>query len=34
MKGMGKAEKEALMKPGIAGLKEACEKGEGISLDW
>lgn len=29
---MEKAEKEALVRPGIVGLKEACGKGEGRSV--
>lgn len=34
VKGMDKAHKETLVKPGIVGLKEECEKGEGISWGW
>lgn len=31
MKGMEKVEKEALVRLGIVGLKETCEKGKGSS---
>lgn len=34
MKGVEKAEKGGLVRPGIDGIKEAQEKGQRISIEW